>query len=75
MESSPSTTNLPTGTIIAPPTPCSTRVAVSIGRSTATAQPTEASVKTATADRNTRRAPNRSASHPLTGISTASVRT
>ena len=44
-----STTSRPTGTIIAPPMPCNTRVAVSIGRSTAAAQPTEASVNIAIA--------------------------
>ena len=70
-----STTSRPTGTIIAPPMPCSTRVPVRLVRSTAAAQPTEARVKIATALKNTRRAPNRSASHPLTGISTARVST
>ena len=70
-----STTSRPTGTIIAPPMPCSTRVATSIGRFTANAQPIEASVKIAIAVPKTRRAPNRSASQPLIGMSTASVST
>jgi hypothetical protein len=51
------TTRRPTGTIIAPPAPCSTRVATSIGRSAASAQPAEARVNTAMAVPNTRRAP------------------
>jgi hypothetical protein len=55
--------------------PCSTRVVVSIGRFIANAQPTDATVKIATAVMKTRRGPNRSASQPLIGISTASVST
>ena len=47
----------PTGTIIAPPAPCSTRIAMSIPRFTLAAQPTEASVNTAIAVRNTTRFP------------------
>jgi hypothetical protein len=71
-----STTSRPTGTtIIAPPMPCRTRVATSIGRFTANAQPIEASVKIAIAVPKTRRAPNRSASQPLIGMSTARVST
>ena len=48
---------------------------VSMRRSVAKAQPSEASVKIPTARANTLRAPNRSASHPLRGIITASVST
>jgi hypothetical protein len=70
-----STTSRPTGTIIAPPMPCRPRVATSIGRFTANAQPIEASVKIAIAVPKTRRAPNRSASQPLIGMSTARVST
>ena len=40
-----STTSRPTGTIIAPPTPCRTRVEVSIGRLVASAQPMLASAR------------------------------
>ena len=70
-----STTSRPTGTIIAPPTPCRTRVATSVGRSTAAAQPSEARVKMAMAIMKIRRAPNRSASQPLIGMNTARVST
>ena len=68
-----STASLPTGTISAPPTPCSTRVAVSVARSGASAQPAEARVKSVIAVAKTRRAPNRSAAHPLIGIRMATV--
>ena len=68
-----STASRPTGTIIAPPTPCRTRIATSIGSDMLTAQPSEASVNTAIAAMNTRRTPNLSAIHPLAGISTATV--
>ena len=68
-----STASLPTGTIIAPPTPCSTRVTTSIGSDTLSAHPTEARVKTAIAAMNTGRMPNLSAIQPLAGISTATV--
>ena len=70
---SASTTRRPTGTIIAPPTPCRTRIATSSARLVLSAHPSEASVKTAIAVRKMRRAPNRIVSQPLTGISTASV--
>jgi hypothetical protein len=70
-----STTSRPTGTIIAPPAPCRTRVAVSTSRLGAAAHAAEASVNSAIASVNTRRAPNRSASQPLIGMSTARVRT
>ncbi len=70
-----STTSRPTGTISAPPAPWSTRATVSIGRLVATAQPTEARVKIATAVVKIRRAPKRSVSQPLIGMSTATVST
>ena len=53
--------------------PCSTRMPTSIGSDTLAAHPIEASVNTAIAVMNTRRMPNRSAIHPLAGISTATV--
>ena len=63
----------PTGTIIAPPAPCSTRIATSMPRLTLAAQPTEARVNSAIAVKNTARFPYRRVSHPDNGISTASV--
>ncbi len=48
-------------------------MATSIGSETLAAHPTEASVKTAIADANTGRGPNRSATHPLAGMRTATV--
>ena len=63
----------PTGTIIAPPAPCSTRRPVSIPRLVLPAHPADPSVKTAIAARNTARFPYRAVSHPDSGISTASV--
>ncbi len=47
----------PTGTIIAPPTPCTKREATSIGRFTERPQSSDPIVKSATAMRNTRRVP------------------
>src|SRR3954467_3135480 len=54
---SPKTTIRPTGTISAPPTPCSTRSATRAPRLELGAQPSDAPVKMAIAARNTRRAP------------------
>ena len=68
-----STASRPTGTISAPPTPWHTRVAVSTARSGASAQPAEARVNTTIAAVRTGRTPNRSAAHPLSGMSTATV--
>jgi hypothetical protein len=68
-----STASRPTGTIIAPPTPCSTRIPTSIGSVVLTAHPTEATVNSAMAVMKTRRTPNRSAIHPVAGMSTATV--
>lgn len=68
-----STASLPTGTISAPPMPCATRMPTNIGSDVLSAHPSEATVNTAIAVTNTGRMPNRSASHPLHGISTATV--
>ena len=68
-----STISRPTGTIIAPPMPWNTRATVSTPSVGATAQPMEASVNRAIASEKTARAPNRSVSQPLAGISTATV--
>ncbi len=61
----------PTGTIMAPPKPCSMREATSSGSEFENPQNTEPVVKMMIAVRNTVRAPNRSAIHPLIGIKTA----
>ena len=61
----------PTGVIIAPPKPCMTRIANSIGRLVERPHSAEPSVKIATAAQNTRRVPSRSAIQPLTGMNTA----
>ena len=68
-----STISLPTGTIIAPPTPCRMRARIKCGSVPQRPQSTEASVKTAIAVEKTVRAPKRSATQPLMGIKTASV--
>src|SRR5690606_38635444 len=68
-----STAIRPTGTIIAPPTPCSTRMITSMVRLWLSAQPSEARVKITIADRKTGRVPYRRVSQLLSGISTASV--
>jgi hypothetical protein len=69
----PSTTMRPTGTIIAPPAPCRIRSATSSPSVALIAQPSEASVKTRIAERNTGRGPKRAVIQPLSGIRTASV--
>ena len=63
----------PTGTIIAPPAPCSTRIPTSMPRFTLTAQPIEARVNSAIAVRKTIRLPSRRVSQPDSGIAVASV--
>ena len=63
----------PTGTIIAPPAPCTMRRTTSSGSVVLSAQPSDARLKIAMADRKTRRGPKRSTIQPLSGISTASV--
>ncbi|CAH0323389.1 hypothetical protein SRABI128_05004 [Microbacterium sp. Bi128] len=64
---------MPTGTIMAPPAPCRTRLSVSMVRSWLSAQSSDAAVKIAMARQNTRRAPSRSASQPLSGMPIATV--
>ena len=63
----------PTGTIIAPPAPCSTRKATSWPSDPLAAQPIDAPVNSAIAVRKTTRLPSRLVSQPDSGISTASV--
>nr|WP_281533427.1 hypothetical protein [Cryobacterium breve] len=67
------TASRPTGTIMAPPAPCNTRLRVSRSRLGLAAHRIEATVKTAIAVRKTLRAPKRAVIHPLRGMSTASV--
>jgi len=67
------TTSRPTGTIIAPPTPWSTRMATSSGRPVLAAHRIEAAVNREIAAANTVRAPYRSAAQPLIGMNTAKV--
>ncbi len=64
----------PTGIIMAAATPCGTREATSIWALTASPHSTDETINSATADRNTRRLPKRSASQPLTGMQTARLR-
>ncbi len=68
-----STIRRPTGTIMAPPAPCSTRATVNSHSVPLAAQTTEASVNATIAQANTMRAPNRSATQPLAGMNTATV--
>jgi hypothetical protein len=68
-----STTSRPTGTIIAPPIPCRTRVSVSMASPVDAAHSADATVNTSTARKNSRRAPIRSASQRLSGMNTATV--
>ena len=65
-------TNRPTGVIIAPPMPWTMRAATKPDSELARAQPTEPITKIAIAARNTVRAPKRSAVQPLAGMKTAS---
>ena len=64
-------TSRPTGTIMAPPMPCTMREATKSGSECAKPQAAEPKVKTTIAARNTVRAPNRSAAQPLKGMNTA----
>ena len=68
-----STTRRPTGTINAPPMPCSTRQAHSSINEVDAAQSPEATVKITMAHTNTVREPSRSVIHPLNGITIARV--
>ena len=61
----------PTGTISAPPMPCRMRQATSTWMFVERPQRSDPSVKRPIADAKTRRVPNRSAIHPLTGMKTA----
>ena len=64
-------TRRPTGTIMAPPMPWTTRAATSVSRLSDRPQRMEPTVNTPMAARNTERAPKRSAIQPLTGMNTA----
>jgi len=64
-------TSRPTGTIMAPPTPCRIRAATRNQRLSARPHRTEPSVKTMIAARKTVRVPKRSAIQPLAGMKTA----
>src|SRR5271166_1464672 len=61
----------PTGVIIAPPNPCTTRISRSIGRLVENPQSADPVAKIAIAAQNTTRAPSRSAIQPPNGIKTA----
>lgn len=61
----------PTGTIMAPAAPWTTRAATSWPRVPLAAQAMDPRVNSAMAARNTARAPNRSAAQPLMGTNTA----
>ena len=63
----------PTGTIIAPPTPWTSRQAANDFSERENAQPMEAAMNTASAVRKVVRAPSRSATQPLIGTNTASL--
>ena len=61
----------PTGTIMAPPRPCSTRNSTRLVSELAAPHSAEPSEKKAIAPQKTRRAPKRSAHQPLSGRNTA----
>jgi hypothetical protein len=61
----------PTGRIIPAPSPCSTRNAISEPIDHAAAASTEPARNSRTAASQTRLAPNRSAAHPVSGITVA----
>ena len=67
------TSRRPTGVIIEPPTPCRKRAATKPQSESAMPQSTEPATKPASAMRNTRRAPKRSATQPDAGMNTASA--
>ncbi len=64
----------PTGVIIAPPAPCTTRASTNISSDVDSEQSTEPSMKTPIARRNTSREPKRSAAQPETGMNVARER-
>ncbi len=61
----------PTGTIMAPPMPCTMRASTSTSTESASAQAADPSVNTTMATRNTVLAPSRSAIWPLAGMNKA----
>lgn len=65
---------MPTGVSMPPPTPCSTRKAISWSIVCATPHNPDPTVKAANAKRNVRLVPNRSPNQPLVGIHTAKLR-
>ena len=65
-----SSSSRPTGTIIAPPSPCSTRAATSSTSPLDRPHRIEPTVNTTIAHWNTVRVPYRSATQPLAGINT-----
>ena len=67
------TVSRPTGTISAPPTPCSTRAAVNSTTFCEMPHSSEASVNVTMAEKNTLREPKRSATQPLAGMKIASA--
>ena len=67
-----SSTNRPTGVIIAPPMPCRMRAITKWVTDVDSAQPIDPIMNTPTAIANTMRAPKRSAVQPLAGMNTAS---
>ena len=67
------TARRPTGTIMAPPAPWSTRITTSSEKLALPAHSSDARVKMTMAARNTLRVPSEATIHPLRGISTARV--
>ena len=68
-----SSSSRPTGTIMAPPMPCTIRAATSAPKLSAAPQAAEAALKTTIAIRKTRLAPKRSATQPEAGMKTVSA--
>jgi hypothetical protein len=68
-----STVRRPTGISSAPPTPCTTREAISMVRLRDSAHSSDPTVNRKMAAKNMRRVPKRSASQPEAGISMAVV--
>src|SRR4051812_9938310 len=64
---------IPTGITIPPPSPCSTRNAISVPADQASPHSADPQTKTATAVMNTRRAPKRSTAQPVNGITAESA--
>ena len=65
------TTMRPTGTIMAPPSPCTARQNTNCPSVPENAQPIDAAMNTASASLKVVHDPNRSATQPLTGMNTA----